>query len=121
MLRPDEVLAALPDRVSEAKDLHYKPPMGWDESGEAAACCRLVKQVLAMADTARGHIIIGVLESATERKWVGADRKQAASLEATSLSSFVRRYADPPVTLSVAKPQYNGKRHVLIAVPEFPP
>lgn len=46
----------------ESKDLDYKGPIMWNEADNRRVCCGIVKDVLAMANTKGGYIIIGVEE-----------------------------------------------------------
>ena len=50
----EQFLRNILHRGFESKDLDYKNPCKWDE-GDKAACCRLVKDVLGMANTLGGQ------------------------------------------------------------------
>ncbi len=106
-------------RDHEAKDLDYKGPMLWDEA-DKGACCEIVKDILAMANTQGGFIVIGVEETDTGFVRVGVTNEQAASWETTRLNQFVARYAEPPVNSALTKQESAGKTYVVIGVPEFP-
>jgi hypothetical protein len=54
-------LVAILLRGHESKDLDYKAAMEWNE-GDKKACCELVKDILAMANTLCGFIALGVSE-----------------------------------------------------------
>ena len=57
-------------RGHESKDLDYKGPMLWDES-DKKACCEVVKDILGMANTLGGFIVVGVSETLAGFSWDG--------------------------------------------------
>ncbi|MBN2309032.1 MAG: ATP-binding protein [Candidatus Hydrogenedentes bacterium] len=104
----------------ESRDLDYKAPIKWDED-DKRACCELVKDVLALANSGGGWLVIGVSEQDKDTfVKEGLTPEQSKSFEATRLSKFVNNYADPPVDPHVYKPEVDGKRFVCIQVPGFP-
>ena len=116
-------LARLIARDQESKDVEFKGSMAWDES-DKRACCEIVKDILAMANTGGGAIIVGV-EEHTDRvpRYAvegGLTEAQLSSFEATRLNNFVRRYADPPVNTALRPHLIDGRRLVEIGVPDFP-
>lgn len=114
MKQYDEIIA----RGSESKDLDYKAAMEWNEKDKEAAC-ELVKDIIAMANTLGGWIIIGVAENDTGFDWVGLSDDQMKSFESTRLLNFVQKYAEPPINCEVVKHEYEGKNYVIIVVPPF--
>lgn len=103
----------------EKKTLDFKGPMAWDEHDKKASC-EIVKDVLAMANTGGGLIVIGVEETGQCFRPVGLARDQAASWETTRLNQFISRYADPPVNAELLKDEVDGSTYACIRVPEFP-
>ena len=91
---PDKVIRVLL-RGRESKDLDYKGPMGWSE-GDKGACCSLVKDILAMANTLGGFIVIGVSEQPTGYSLEGISADQAKSFDTSRLNRFLQAYTDPP-------------------------
>lgn len=114
---PDEVIRVLL-RGRESKDLDYKGPMGWSE-GDKGACCSLVKDILAMANTLGGFIVIGVSEQPTGYSLEGISADQAKSFDTSRLNRFLQAYTDPPINAFLRKVSHDGKTFVLIEVPQF--
>ncbi|MHC4660357.1 MAG: AlbA family DNA-binding domain-containing protein [Planctomycetota bacterium] len=103
----------------ESKDFDYKGPCSWDPS-DKASCCGLVKDVLAMANTKGGHIVIGVEETETGYNFKGLTDEQMASFDTTKVNQFVQRYAEPPINVTVHKELFEGKNYIIVSVPHFP-
>ena len=112
-------LAEFLERGHEAKDLDFKSPMRWDKH-DKAACCEVVKDILAMANTDGGFIVVGVEETNEGFTPVGMTSEEAASWETTRLNQFVARYAEPPVNATLGKEQIDDSTYIFIGVPEFP-
>src|SRR5690606_38290685 len=112
-------LDRLVTRGYETKDVEYKGPMIWDES-DKKACCELVKDILAIANTQGGVIVIGVREDNGQFLPVGLSPQELSSYESTRLANFVQRYADPPINVTARQLQSNGLTFVAIQVPRFP-
>jgi len=102
----------------ESKDLDYKGPCQWDEK-DKKACCEIVKDILAMANTLGGYIVIGVSEQENAFEWEGLTIEQAKSLETSRINRFLQNYADPPINTLLKKIDHEGKTFVIIEVPRF--
>ncbi|MBL7204911.1 MAG: putative DNA binding domain-containing protein [Desulfobacteraceae bacterium] len=105
-------------RGFESKDLDYKGPCQWDEK-DKKACCEIVKDILAMANTIGGYIVIGVSEKGNGFEWEGLTTKQAKSFETSRINRFLQNYADPPINTFLKKVDDNGKTFAIIEVPRF--
>ena len=105
-------------RGYESKDLDYKGPTQWDE-GEKKACCELVKDVLGMANSKGGFVVVGVSEGGGGFIWDGLTPEQAQTWDTTRLNRFLQNYSDPPINALLRKVLYNDKRFVIIEVPQF--
>jgi hypothetical protein len=105
--------------VYETKDFDYKGPMDWDASDKKARC-ELAKDILAMANTLGGNIVLGVSELANGWDFEGMSDGQSKTFDSTKLNAFVQSYADPPINCSVHKLQHEGKNFVIVQVPQFP-
>jgi hypothetical protein len=106
-------------RGFESKDLDYKGPLEWNEDTKKA-CCELVKDILGMANTLGGFIVIGVSEAPGGFLWEGLTAEQAATFDTTRLNRFLQNYCDPPINALLRKVTHDGKAFVIIEVPRFP-
>lgn len=111
-------LTAILLRGHESKDLDYKAPSEWNEA-DKCACCRLVKDILAMANTLGGFIVIGVSENSTGFSFDGVSPDQAKSFDTSRLNRFLQSYADPPINARLRKVIHEGKVFIMIEVPNF--
>jgi len=103
----------------ESKEFDYKAPMKWNEA-DKGACCALVKDILAMANTSGGFIAIGVSEQPTGYSFDGLSPDQAKTFDTTRLNRFLQSYADPPINALLRKVSHDGKVFVIVQVPPFP-
>jgi hypothetical protein len=117
VVEEDELVAVL-TRGYESKDLDYKAPTGWDDSDKKSKC-ELVKDILAMANTLGGYLVIGVAESPAGFSFDGLTEKQAKSYDSTKINGFLQNYADPPINTKVRKLTRDGKTFVVLEVPRF--
>ena len=107
-------------RRYESKDLDYKSPVYWDEK-DKSLCCGLVKDILAMANSGGGDIVIGVEEPQSNAFVpVGLSDTQAKSFDTHRLNRFVNKYAEPPINSQVMRLENGGQTFVVIRVPRFP-
>jgi hypothetical protein len=113
-----EEMIAVIERNFESKSLDYKSPMVWD-SDNKGACCSLVKDVLAFANTEGGYIVIGVLEADKGFELAGVTTDQAGSFESSEICRFVQTYSDPPINVRVQKVSHKGKTFVVLEIPRF--
>src|SRR5258708_124749 len=82
-MKPSErALINLLLRGYESKDLEYKGPTQWDENNKKA-CCELIKDVMAMANTNGGFIVIGVSEAPNGFSWKGLSLDQLSTYDTT--------------------------------------
>jgi hypothetical protein len=79
----------------------------------------LVKDILALANTGGGWLVIGVSETGVAFSPDGVSEEQAASFETTQVNKFLNNYADPPINTRIHKPEVKGKRFVAIGIPGF--
>jgi hypothetical protein len=106
------------NRGHEAKDLDYKGPIAWDETNKKS-CCELVKDILGMANTLGGYLVIGVSETTDGYTWEGLTAEQANSFDTTRVNRFLQNYADPPINTLLRKVKQDDKVFVIIEVPRF--
>lgn len=111
-------LTAIIERNFESKSLDYKGPMLWSSS-DKRACCELVKDIIGMANTEGGYIVIGVSELNLGFSLVGVTPEQAKSYESSAICRFVQNYVDPPINVRVQKVSHRGCIFVVLEVPRF--
>jgi hypothetical protein len=111
-------LLAIIHRNFESKSLDYKAAISW-EASDKKACCELVKDIIAMANTDGGYIVIGVSELGTGFRLDGLTSDQAKTFETSEICRFVQNYADPPVNVRVQKVTHDGKIFVVLEIPRF--
>ena len=102
----------------ESKDIDYKGPFKWDE-GDKKACCEIVKDILAMANTLGGYIVIGVEETGKGFNFIGLTNEQADSFETSRINRFLQNYTDPPINTLLKKITHEGKTFAVIEIPRF--
>jgi hypothetical protein len=117
--QPPSELVAVIRRGYESRDLDYKAPMAWNEK-DKKTCCEIVKDILAMANTSGGFIVIGVSEFPGGFVWDGLTEEQAATYDTTRINRFLQEYADPPINALLRKVIHEEKTFVVVEVPNFP-
>ena len=98
----------------ESKELDFKGPMAWNVN-DKKSCCEIVKDILAMANTKGGFIVIGVEETKSGFNPKGLTLEQIASFQSEEINRFVQRYAEPPINTTLSK----IKTFVIISIPQF--
>jgi schlafen family protein len=111
-------LIGIIERNFESKELDYKGPVAWN-SNDKKASCELAKDIIAMANTQGGCIVVGVSEVQSGFDLVGVTPEQAESFESTTICRFVQNYVDPPINARVQKVSHRGCLFVVIEVPRF--
>ncbi|MCK4820609.1 ATP-binding protein, partial [bacterium] len=99
-------------RKEETKEITYKAPCGWNPK-DKAACCELVKDILAFGNTLGGYLIIGVNEIPNGFDFAGLSDDQLATYDTTKINQFINKYADPPTNTTVNKVPYKGRNFVI--------
>ncbi len=118
-MKPSErALINLLLRGYESKDLDYKGPTQWDENNKKA-CCELIKDVMAMANTNGGFIVIGVSEAPNGFSWKGLSLDQLSTYDTTRFNRSLQKYTDPPINALLRKVEHDNKSFVVIEVPRF--
>jgi hypothetical protein len=106
-------------RGYESKGLDYKGSTPWNEN-DKKACCEIVKDILGMANTEGGFLVLGVSETPTGYSWDGLSAEQSKTFDTTRLNKFVQNYADPPINARLRKIDQAEKTYVIIEIPQFP-
>jgi predicted HTH transcriptional regulator len=106
----------LVERV-ESKRFDFKESFHWLLSANAARAA-IVKDILGMANTAAGGaLIFGVRDNSFEP--VGMSEDETTSFEQTRVNDFLEHYTDPRHACLVEKFVVEGRRFVVLEVPEF--
>lgn len=105
---------------SESKELDFKRPMKWDPKGDKKGCCGLAKDIIAMANTFSGKLIIGAKETTTGVEIIGLTDEQLNSWDTTKLNQFVAEYVSTPINTTLVKRCSQGAACVVIDIPPFP-
>jgi hypothetical protein len=101
----------------EGKNLDYKQSLNW-KTATPDQKAAIIKDVLAMANTQDGgKIIFGIRDRDFEP--VGLTDEEFQSFDATPFGDFLSRYADPPFACVLHKYEIDGKRFVVVEIPEF--
>ncbi len=105
----------------ESRSVDYKAAMVWDTKAGKAACCGIVKDILAMANSGGGLIILGVDELRDKSfRRSGVPSSMLPSWETTRVNSFVQTYADPPINVLVRRFTDTDLTFIALDVPSFP-
>ncbi len=113
----EEILAIITQGY-ESRTVDYKQHMIWDESNKKQ-CCELVKDILALANTDGGWIVIGVSETKSGFSHDGVTQTESLSFEVTRVNQFVNNYAEPPINTVIHKPTLGDKQYIVIEIPQF--
>jgi predicted HTH transcriptional regulator len=102
---------------TESRNLDFKEKFNWS-SGDSDEKLKLVKDILAMANTPKGgSIVFGVRDA--DLQPVGLARVDFESFDQTTTNDFLHKYTDPRFSCQVHKFQADGRNHVVIEVSEF--
>jgi hypothetical protein len=113
----EQQIRGLLQRKAETKNLDYKQTLDWNTASRDEKC-ELVKDILSMFNTRDGGwIVLGVVDKTYEP--VGLDEAAFRSFDTTKLNDFVHKYTDPRASCEVQKATIEGKRYVVIHIPEF--
>lgn len=113
----EQIVQNLLLRGVEDRTLEYKGPMAWQ--GDRPKKLNIIKDIVCMANSRGGHILIGVEETDSAYLAVGCTEPQQASFDQTHLASLAREYFSPAPVFTVRKETVDGLRFVLIETSEF--
>ena len=94
-----------------------KGPMEWNERDPSSI--GLVKDVLALANSGGGSLVIGVAEENGRLEFRGLTPEQLVTWDPTRFGATVNRFAAPPIQCTVRIIECDGNAFVLISVPGF--
>jgi hypothetical protein len=117
-IQANQQLIGVIESNCESKSLDYKGPMSWDTKDKKSSC-GLVKDIIAIANTEGGCIVIGVAEKDEGFELTGVTSDQAGTFESTALCQFIQNYSDPPINVRVQKVSHKGNNFVIFEIPRF--
>ena len=117
-IQANQQLIGIIESNCESKSLDYKGPMSWDTKDKKSSC-GLVKDIIAIANTEGGCIVIGVAEKDEGFELIGVTSDQAGTFESTALCQFIQNYSDPPINVRVQKVSHKEKKLVILEIPRF--
>jgi predicted HTH transcriptional regulator len=102
---------------AESRCIDYKLELDWGRADRGAKL-EIIRDILAMSNTpGGGSIILGVRDGDFEP--VGLPENAFNSFDQTRVHDLLQNYTDPRHFCRVQKFVINGKRFVLLEVPEF--
>lgn len=105
----------------ETSDVDYKAPTPWKGSSDKRASCELVKDIIAMANSGGGFVIVGVEEPLDGKsyRYSGLTTDDLQTWETTNVNKFLNSYIDPPTSPSIRPIEHNGVWFIVIEVFPF--
>ena len=113
-------LKEIVERGVESDVLDYKAAQNWNQISKAGRA-KLVRHMIAFANTKGGCLVIGVGEDASgcPRDYTGVTDEESKSFDPSVIGSFISQLVDPPIDFYVERPVINNKTFVVIVVRPF--
>ena len=89
LLQQAQKLISIIERNFESKGLDYKGPIRWDPN-DKKGCCEITKDIIGMANTEGGYLVVGVSESDHGFVLEGLNLEQVKSFEPSIICRFVQ-------------------------------
>ncbi len=107
-------------RGVESDELDYKAPLNWNTMSRTAKA-KIVRHVIALANTRGGFVVIGVGEDASGHPsvYTGLNKDEVHSFDPSVVGAFINRHVEPPVNFTIERPLIDGKRYAVLAVRPF--
>ena len=107
-------------RGVESDELDYKHHMSWHTMSRAAKG-KIVRHLMAFANTKGGFLVIGVGEDSFGNpvQRTGVSLEESGSFDPTSVGNFVNSHVEPPIDFTIERPLVRGKRYVILVVRPF--
>jgi hypothetical protein len=116
----DRKFESLVHRGNETRNFDCKGPMRWDAAD--VGCAGLIKDILAMANSGGGVIVLGVSEDSSSARgwdWRGVPLADVHSWDQTKLGEVVRIYAGASVELTIDRATIDDKTFVILTIAPF--
>lgn len=107
-------------RGIESDELDYKAAQSWTALSRAGRG-KIIRHLIAIANTKGGFLVIGVGEDAAGRPslYTGVTDEESASFDPTAVGTFVNRCVEPPIDFTIERPLIDGKRFVIFIIKPF--
>ena len=107
-------------RGVESDELDYKAHMSWQTMSRAAKG-KLVRHMLAFANTRGGFLVIGVGEDqfGNPNLYTGVSPAESGSFDPSAVGTFVNSYVEPPIDFTIERPVIRGKKYVIFVIRPF--
>lgn len=107
-------------RGVESDELDYKARMSWRTMTRAAKG-KLLRHLIAFANTRGGYLVIGVGEDqfGNPNLCTGVSKEEAGSFDPSAVGSFVNSHVEPPIDFTIERPVIRGKKYVIFVIRPF--
>ena len=107
-------------RGVESDELDYKTHMSWNTMSRAAKG-KLLRHLIAFANTRGGYLVIGVSEDrfGNPNLCTGVSQAEAGSFDPSAVGSFVNSHVEPPIDFTIERPVVRGKKYVIFVIRPF--
>ncbi len=118
--KPQTDFRELVYRGVESDILDYKAPLNWNTMKRAARA-KIVRHVVALANTKGGVVVIGVGEDASGHPsvYTGLSDEEVHSFDPSIVGTFINSHVEPPVDFTIERPLIDGKRYAILIVRPF--
>ena len=116
----DSDLREIVYRAVESDELDYKAHQSWNAMSRGAKA-KIVRHLVALANTKGGYIVIGVGEDAAgyPAVYTGLTDEECRSFDPTAVGNFVAECVEPPVDFTIERPVIDGRRYAVFIVRPF--
>lgn len=107
-------------RGVESDELDYKAHMSWHTMTRAAKG-KLVRHLIAFANTRGGFLVIGVGEDrfGNPNCCTGVSPEEAGSFDPSAVGTFINSYVEPAIDFTIERPVVKGKKYVIFVIRPF--
>ena len=116
----DSDLREIVYRAVESDELDYKAHQSWNAMSRVAKA-KIVRHLVALANTKGGYIVVGVGEDAAgyPAVYTGLTDEECRSFDPTAVGNFVAECVEPPVDFTIERPVIDGRRYAVFIVRPF--